>query len=145
MSKEATYTGFEFDVEGFPAVAIINKDLAERSRQAAYHTGIFIEITPDAYNEFGHPEQSEYDYLVDAEKKMIDYLESQTATVHVGHVTLYRMLQVIFYTAEPEKAEGFLSYFLSTLERTTNLEMERDAEWENVSAFYELLNGANEE
>lgn len=139
MSNNATYTGFEFEVEGFPAIAIINKDLNDRSIQAKYPSAVFIEIVPDAYNEFGHPEQTEYDYLVETEKKMIDYLEGQTESVHVGHVTLYRMLQVIFYTREPEKVEGFLNYFLSTIERENSFEIENDAEWEGVSAFYELL------
>jgi hypothetical protein len=139
VSNEATYTGFEFDVEGFPAIAIINKDLKNRVLQEVHPHAVFIEIVPDRYNELGHPEQTEYDYLVEAEKKMIDYLESQTATVHVGHVTLYRMLQVIFYTKEPEKVEGFLNYFLSTIEREHHIEIEPDAEWESVSAFYELL------
>ena len=93
----------------------------------------------DTYNDVGHPGQEEYDYLVEAEKKMIDYLESQTASVHVGHVTMFRMLQIIFYTKEPEKVEGFLNYFLSTVEREHHLEIESDPEWEGVSAFYELL------
>jgi hypothetical protein len=138
-SNDATYTGFEFDVEGFPAIAIINKDLNDKSVQAQHPHSVFIEIVPDTYNEFGHPEQTEYDYLVEAEKKMIEYLESQTASVHVGHVTLFRMLQVIFYTKEPEKVEGFLNYFLTTIEREHHLEIEADPEWESVSAFYELL------
>jgi hypothetical protein len=138
-SNNATYTGFEFDVEGFPAIAIINKDLNNKAVQALHPHAVFIEIVPDTYNEFGHPEQSEYDYLVEAEKKMIDYLEGQTASVHVGHVTLFRMLQVIFYTKEPEKVEGFLNYFLSTVEREHHIEIEADPEWESVSAFYELL------
>jgi len=138
-SKTATYTGFEFDVEGFPAVAVINKDLKDPQVQRGYTHSVFIELMPDAYNEIGHPTQTEYDYLVEAEKKMIDYLEGQTQTVHVGHITLYRMLQVIFYTKEPEKAEGFLNYFLSSIERENQLEIEPDAEWEAVSAFYELL------
>lgn len=139
MSNDATYTGFEFDVDGFPAIAIINKDLKDPARQARYATAVFVEIVPDTCNEFGHPQQEEYDYLVEMEKKMIDYLEGQTQTVHVGHVTLYRQLQIIFYTGEPEKVEGFLAYFLSTLEREHHFETERDAAWEGVSAFYELL------
>ncbi|RYZ28736.1 MAG: DUF695 domain-containing protein [Chitinophagaceae bacterium] len=138
-SNNATYTGFEFDVEGYPAIAIINKDLNDKSVQAGYPQAVFIELVPDTYNEVGHPDQAEYDYLVEAEKKMIEYLESQTATVHVGHVTMFRMLQVIFYTKESEKVEGFLNYFLSTVEREHHLEIEADPEWEGVSAFYELL------
>lgn len=138
-SKTATYTGFEFEQDGFPAVAIINKDLADASIHSAYPNSVFIEIIPDTYNEFGHPEEAEYDYLMEVEKKMIDYLEEQTATVHVGHTTLYRKREVIFYTKEAGKVEGFLNYFLSTIERETSFEVEADAGWENVSAFYELL------
>ncbi|HET7896847.1 MAG TPA: hypothetical protein VFL47_04240, partial [Flavisolibacter sp.] len=59
-SKTATYTGFEFEVEGFPALAIINKDLADKKLQAGYPNVVLIEIVPDTYNEFGHPEEAEY-------------------------------------------------------------------------------------
>lgn len=138
-SKTATYTEFEFEVEGFPALAIINKDLVEKSVQAGYPTAVLIGIIPDKYNEYGHPEEEEYDYLLDVEKKMIDYLEEQTATVHVGHTTAFRKREIIFYTKEAEKVDGFLNYFLSTVERETFYELEADPEWGNVSAFYELL------
>lgn len=139
MSETATYNGFEFQVDGFPAVAIINKDLNDKSIYTNYPSSVFIEIIPDAVNEQGQPKEAEYDYLVETEKKMIDYLEGQTRTVHVGHVSSYRKLEIIFYTKEPEKTEGFLNYFLSTIERENNFEIEADAEWNNVSAFYDLL------
>lgn len=138
-STNATYTGFEFEVDGFPAIAIINADLKNIENRSDYATSVFIEIIPDAINEFGQPEEEEHDYLVEVEKKMIVYLEEQTQTVHVGHTTLYRKREIIFYTKEPQKVEGFLEYFLSTIERENSFEMEPDEEWENVSAFYELL------
>jgi hypothetical protein len=138
-SKSATYTGFEFEVEGFPALAIVNKDLADKAVQAAYPHAVLIEIIPDTYNEFGHPDEREYEYLLDVEKKMIDYLEEQTSTVHVGHTTAFRKREIIFYTKEPDKADGFLNYYLSTVERETFYEIEADPEWTNVSAFYEML------
>ena len=138
-SKTATYTGFEFEVEGFPALAIINKDLADKAVQAGYPNAVLIEIVPDTYNEFGHPEEKEYDYLLEVEKKMIEYLEEQTQTVHVGHTTAFRKREVIFYTKEAEKVDGFLNYYLSTIERENFYEIEADPEWKNVSAFYELL------
>ena len=138
-SKTATYTGFEFEMEDFPAVAIINIDLADKNMQAKYPDSIFVEIIPDNFNEQGQPKEEEYDYLVEVEKKMIDYLEEQSQTVHVGHITSYRKLEIIFYTKEPEKAEGFLNYFLSTVERETSFEIETDADWENVAGFYEQL------
>jgi hypothetical protein len=138
-SKSATYTGFEFEVEGFPALAVINKDLADRSVQAGYPNAVLIGIIPDTYNEYGHPSEEEYDYLLDAEKKMIEYLEEQTQTVHVGHTTAFRKREIIFYTKETEKVDGFLNYYLSTVERETFYEIEADPEWNNVSAFYEML------
>lgn len=145
MSQTAFYTAFEFELEGFPAVAVINKDLADPSRQQKYPTAVFVEIVPDVYNANGHPEPKEYDYLVEAENKMMEYLETQTETVHVGHVTFYRHVQIIFYTKEAEKVEGFLNYFLSTIERQAGVETERDPEWDGVSAFYALLNDENAE
>lgn len=138
-SKTATYTGFEFEVEGFPALAIINKDLADKTVQAGYPHAVLIEIVPDSYNEFGHPEEKEYDYLLEVEKKMIEYLEEQTQTVHVGHTTAFRKREVIFYTKEVDKVDGFLNYYLSTIERENFYEIEADPDWKNVSAFYELL------
>ncbi|HET7896352.1 MAG TPA: DUF695 domain-containing protein [Flavisolibacter sp.] len=138
-SKTATYTGFEFEVEGFPALAIINKDLADKNVQVVYPNAVLIEIIPDSYNEFGHPEEKEYDYLLDVEKKMIEYLEEQTETVHVGHTTAFRKREVIFYTKDADKVDGFLNYYLSTIERENFYEIEADPEWKNVSAFYELL------
>lgn len=138
-SKDATYTGFEFEVNGFPALAIVNKDLADKTVQAGYPNAVLIEIVPDTYNEFGHPEEKEYDYLLEVEKKMIDYLEEQTQTVHVGHTTAFRKREIIFYTKEVDKVDGFLNYFLSTIERENFYEIEADPEWKNVSAFYELL------
>ncbi|MER3464666.1 MAG: hypothetical protein C4329_09955 [Chitinophagaceae bacterium] len=74
-SKTAIYTGFEFEVEGFPAIAIINKDLKEFPEKSAYRYSVFIEIVPDSFNDIGHPAEAEYDYLHDVEKEIIDYLE----------------------------------------------------------------------
>lgn len=138
-SSNATYTGFEFEVEGFPALAIINSDLKNLPNRESYPYSVFIQIIPDSFNENGHPEGEEYDYLNEVEKKIIEYLEEQTASVHVGHTTLYRTREIIFYTREKEAVENFLSFFLDQIERENSFEVEQDREWENVSAFYELL------
>ena len=138
-SGSATYTGFEFEVDGYPALAIINSDLKSMENRSAYPYSVFIQILPETFNENGHPEGEEYDYLNDVEKKIIEYLEEETRSVHVGHTTLYRTREIIFYTADKEAVEGFLDFFLSNIEREHNFEVEYDEQWENVSAFYELL------
>lgn len=138
-SKDSVYTGFEFEVEGFQALAIINKSLKDFEDRGKYPYSVFIEIVPDNVNEFGHPNEVEYDFLNDIEKKMIDYLEEQTQTIHVGHTTIYRKREIIFYTKESEKVNSFLEHFLETIERENYFEIEEDSQWENVSAFYELL------
>ena len=138
-SNEATYTGFEFEVEGYPALAIINTDLKSIENRSQYPYSVFIEIIPDSFNENGHPEGEEYDYLNDVEKKIIEYMEEQTQSVHVGHTTVYRAREIIFYTKEKQEVENFLDFFLQNIERESNFEIENDPEWENVSAFYELL------
>jgi hypothetical protein len=137
-SESSIYTGFEFEEEGYPAFAIINTDLKNANKQL-YPYSVFIQIIPDSYNENGHPEEQEDEYLVDVEKKIIEYLETQTQTIHVGHITSYRSRQIIFYTDSDGVVETFLDHFLSTVERENSFDIEEDPEWENVSAFYELL------
>jgi hypothetical protein len=66
-------------------------------------------------------------------------LESQTRSVHVGHTTVYRRREIIFYTKDPEPVQAFLEHYLSTIERENSFEIESDKDWQNVSAFYELL------
>lgn len=137
-SNNATYTGFEFEVEGYPAVAIINTDLREVNK-AEYPYSVLIRIVPDVFNEYGHPEGAEYDYLLEIEKTMIGYLEESTRTVHVGHTTLYRLREVIFYTKDREAVEEYLGDYLPTIEKESSFEIEHDPEWAFVSEFYELL------
>ncbi|MBO9684602.1 MAG: DUF695 domain-containing protein, partial [Flavisolibacter sp.] len=59
-----------------------------------YPYSVFIQIIPDSYNENGHPEEEEGEYLIEVEKKVIEYLETQTQSVHIGHVTLFRSREI---------------------------------------------------
>ena len=137
-SESAVYTGFEFEAEGYPALAIINADLKDIDKQK-YSYSVFIEVIPDAYNEYGHPGEQEENFLNDIEGKIIEYLETQTQTVHVGHITTYRLRQIVFYTNSDGVVATFLDHFLSTIERESSFEIEEDTDWENVAVFYELL------
>lgn len=137
-SESSIYTGFEFEADGYPAFAIINTELKKVNKEQ-YPYSVFIQIVPDNYNENGHPEAQEDEYLVEVEKKIIEYLETQTQTVHVGHVTIFRSREIIFYTKDEGVVATFLDHFLSTVERESNFEIEEDEDWNNVSAFYELL------
>ena len=135
-STNATYTGFEFEVDGYPALAIINSDLKKLENRSYYPYSVFIQITPETFNENGHPEGQEYDYLNEVEKEIIAYLEEQTQSVHVGHTTVYRAREIIFYTKDKEAVENFLDFFLQNIERESSFEIEYDEDWNNVSAFY---------
>ena len=137
-SESAIYTGFEFEADGYPAFAIINTDLKNANKEQ-YPYSVFIQLIPDSYNENGHPEEQEDEYLVEIEKKIIQYLESQTQSVHVGHVTIFRSREIIFYTNDEGVVTTFLDHFLSTIERESNFDIEEDLNWENISAFYELI------
>ena len=137
-SESAIYTGFEFEADGYPAFAIINTDLKNANKEQ-YPYSVFIQLIPDSYNENGHPEEQEDEYLVEIEKKIIQYLESQTQSVHVGHVTIFRSREIIFYTNDEGVVTTFRDHFLSTIERESNFDIEEDLNWENISAFYELI------
>ena len=138
-SSISTYTGFEFESDGFPALAIINSDLKNLPDKTDYKYSVFIEIVPDSHNKNGHPEDKEYEYLLDIEKKMINYLEEETRTVHVGHITLYKRREIIFYTKDAAIVEDYLENYLSTIEREASFVVEEDKNWEYVSGFYEKI------
>jgi hypothetical protein len=138
-SKVSVYTGFQFEEDGFPALAIINTDLKTLTNKTDFKYSIFIEIVPDLCNENGQPEEKEYEYLVEIENRMISYLESETRTVHVGHVTLNKRLEVIFYTKDCAIVEDYLENYLPTINREARFYAEEDKDWEFVSSFYENL------
>jgi hypothetical protein len=62
----------------------------------------------------------------------------------VGHVSLYRKREIIFYTKTPETVEGFLNSFMPLVERENKAEIEEDPEWQNVAGFYDHINESNE-
>jgi hypothetical protein len=138
-SEKAVYTGFEFEADGQPAIAIINRELKDFDGKSQYDHSVFVSIVPDTYNEYGHPEEAEYEYLNRIEKTIIEYLETQTKTVHIGHITLYRKREIIFYTATPESVENYLDSYMPTIERECFADIEEDSDWQDVSAFYEQL------
>ena len=138
-SENAIYTGFEFTVDGYPALAVINNDLKKLPDRSLYPYSVFIEIVPDSFNEIGHPVGDEYDYLLEIEKRIIHYLETETRTLHIGHTTAYRRREIIFYTKDSALVEDYLENYLNTIERESSFEIEEDREWDNVSGFYDLL------
>ena len=138
-SEIATYNGFEFVVDGYPALAVINSSVKNLPDKSSFRYSVIIEIIPDNYNEIGQPIGEEYDYLLEIEKKIIHYLESETRTLHIGHTTVYRRREIIFYTKDSALVENYLEHYLNTIGRETSFEIEEDSEWENVSAFYNLL------
>ena len=144
-SETATYTGFEFEILGFPAIAIINTDIQNLPERFEYDHSVFIDVIPDDHNEIGHPTEEEFEILNMIEQKIIEYLETQTESIHIGHVTLYRKREIIFYTKTPETVEGFLNSFMPLIERENNAEIEEDPEWKNVAGFYEHMNESSED
>ena len=138
-SENATYNGFEFVVDGYPALAVINSSVKNLPDKSSFRYSVIIEIIPDSFNEIGQPVGDEYDYLLDIEKQIINYLETETRTLHIGHTTVYRRREIIFYTKDSALVENYLEHYLNTIERESSFEIEEDSEWENVSAFYNLL------
>ena len=138
-SKTAIYTGFQFEVDGLPAIAIINADVKMLAAKFEYNYAVFIEVEPIEYNENGHPEGEEYEYLLKAEKEILQGLEAEGETIHIGHTTLPLKREIILYTNEPQKVEDFLNVYLPTIKRESSFEIMEDEDWENVEGFYEQL------
>ncbi len=70
---------------------------------------------------------------------MIDYLEQETRTVHIGNTTIYRKREIIFYTKDSAIVEDYLINFLPTIERQHHYDIEEDRQWTFVAAFYDKI------
>lgn len=138
-SKTATYTGFQFEVDGLPALAIVNADVKSLENRSEYNYAVFIDIEPIEYNENGHPEGEEYEYLIEVEKNILENLEVEGETIHIGHTTLPLKREIILYTKVPQKVEDFLNVYLPKIKRESYFEIMEDERWENVEGFYEQL------
>jgi hypothetical protein len=138
-SENARFEGFTFEVDGLPAIAIINSDLKNNEQRFEYKYSVFIEIIPEAYNKNGHPEEKEQDFLVQIENEIITFLEIKTETVYIGNTILPRKKEIIFYTKMPEAVELFLKSYLPFIQRKYDFEISLDQEWESVSGFYNQL------
>jgi hypothetical protein len=138
-SKESIYTGFEFEEDGFPAFALINKDLKSMEDRSSYGYAVFIGVVPIEYNEHGHPEGEEEKYLLKIEEDIMEAIEITGETEHVGHITLTLKREIVFYTQLPDKVEEYLNAFLPAINRESSFEILEDPEWENVEGFYEMF------
>ncbi len=110
-----------------------------------FEQSIIIDIITNDYNEIVHSTEEEFDIMNIIEQKIIEYLNTQTESIHIGHVTLYRKREIIFYTKTPETVEGFLNSFMPLIERENNAEIEEDPMWKNVAGFYDRMDEAGEE
>jgi hypothetical protein len=138
-STMAIYVGLEFEADGYPALALINKDLKQVQLQQMLSHAVFIELVPDKTNELGLPDAEEYEMLNSIEQGMIEYMEEVCVSAHVGHVTRFRLRQIIFYTAKPELVEDYLPGYLENCGRTASFTLEPDPGWEQVSGFYDQV------
>jgi hypothetical protein len=138
-SKQSIYTGFEFEEDGFPAFAIINRDLKNLEDRSLYRYAVFIGVVPIEYNEHGHPEGEEENYLLKIEQDIMEEIEMSDETVHVGHITLSLKREMVFYTRLPDKVEEYLNAFLPNINRESSFEILEDPQWENVEGFYEMF------
>ena len=138
-STMAIYVGLDFEVDGYPALALINKDLKEVQLQRMLPHAVFIDLVPDKTNEMGLPDAEEFEKLNSIEQGMIEYMEEVCVSGHVGHVTRFRLRQIIFYTAKPELVQDYLDSYLENCGRSASFTVEPDPAWEQVAAFYEQV------
>ena len=132
--NEALFKGFEFEVDDFPAFAIINSIVDDFERKADYPISVFIGIEPEQINNNGHPTEEEADYLEVLESGLLEKLR-ELDVIYVGHTTIARKREIIFYIPNDEILIALFEEWATTTNRSTDVDIEEDAEWENIEAF----------
>ncbi|GAA4332378.1 hypothetical protein GCM10023149_38630 [Mucilaginibacter gynuensis] len=132
--NDTPFKSYEFEFDGYPAFAIINSTLDGFDNKAAYPVSVFIGIEPEQVDENGHPSDAEYEYLEAIESRLLEKLKPYDV-IYVGHTTIPQRREIIFYIPNDESLIAFFEEWGTTTGRLTDVDIEEDADWENIQAF----------
>ncbi len=139
------FTSLQFEVEGKPAVAVINTQYKDFKGKSLFPVSLFITISTKDKDKNGHPTENESVIFHALQTKIIASLSSDFVYAHAGTTTMsgYRDILLYINPKDQEKATAVLNKIKDGNERFISYTFEPDPEWEAVASFYEALPGEN--
>lgn len=145
LKPREKFTSLKFEVEGKPAIAVINTQYKNFQGRSLFPVSLFITINTKDQDKDGHPTEKEAAIFHALQTKIIAALSSDFVYAHAGTTTMfgYRDILLYIHAKDQEKAAAILDKIKDGNERFVSYTFEQDPEWEAVASFYEALPGEN--
>ncbi|WP_411275220.1 DUF695 domain-containing protein [Daejeonella sp.] len=145
LKPEDVFASLQFEMDGKPCVAVINKQYKDFKNKALFPLSLFLLVNTLEKDKMGHPTEKEAAAFHELQTKIIRELSAQFAFCHVGTTTMTGYRDVIFYinSKDQEKTIAVLNKLKAQNKRFESYTFEPDPEWEAVTSFYEAVAAKN--
>ncbi len=145
LKPENTFTTLQFELDGKPCVAVINKQYKDYKSKFMFPLSLFLKVNTLEKDKNGHPTEQEYLAFHELQTAIIRALSAEFTFCHVGATTMTGYRDIIFYInpKDQEKAVLVLNKFKADNKRFESYTFETDPEWEAVASFYEAVPANN--
>ena len=138
-------TTLQFELDGKPCVAVINKQYKDFKNKSTFPLSLFLLVNTFEKDKIGHPTEKEAVAFHELQTTIIRELSAAFAFCHVGTTTMTGYRDIIFYISskDQDKAIAVLNKSKVQNKRFESYTFEADPEWEAVASFYEAVPAKN--
>lgn len=141
IKPQDVFTTLQFEFEGKPCVAVINKEYKDFKNKRLFPLSLFLLVNTLEKDKNGHPTEKEAGAFHELQTKIIRELSAQFAFCHVGTTTMngYRDIIIYMNSKDQDKAVAVLNKIKTENQRFESYTFEEDPEWEAVDSFYKAI------
>jgi len=145
IKPEDVFTAVQFEMDGKPCVAVINKQYKDFKNKSTFPLSLFLLVNTFEKDKIGHPTEKEAVAFHELQTTIIRELSAAFAFCHVGTTTMTGYRDIIFYISskDQDKAIAVLNKLKVQNKRFESYTFEADPEWEAVASFYEAVPAKN--
>lgn len=145
LKPEDVFTTLQFEMDGKPCVAIINKQYKDFKNKSLFPLSLFLMVNTLEKDKIGHPTEKEVAAFHELQTNIIRELSAEFTFCHVGTTTMTGYRDIIFYInpKDQETTVAVLNKLKAENKRFESYTFEPDPEWEAVASFYEAVPAKN--
>lgn len=145
LKPEDVFTTLQFEMDGKPCSAVINKQYKDFKSKSSFPLSLFLLVNTLEKDKNAHPTEKEAIAFHELQTSIIRELSAEYAFCHVGTTTMTGYRDIIFYInpKDQERTIVVLNKLKAQNKRFESYTFEPDPEWEAVASFYEAVPAKN--